>query len=134
MRFTCVFALACTFALTAPLASSHDASRDRLAVTLIDITSDATGSTFVSWSVATSAMRYDVYRGYDLDELELLAQTSSNWAFDHDPPSGDVWYVILSIDHSGSNIGGSRGACINHRGATGISIAVSHCLPTPHFM
>lgn len=130
MKSTSVFALACAILLASPLVGATDrASRERLAVTLIDI-SDL--GTQVTWSVGTMAVAYLVYRGPDNENLELLAETSSNFFFDDDPPTGDVHYLILSVDPYGSDIGRARGACVNHRGATGISIALVHCIPTPN--
>jgi hypothetical protein len=136
------FAVACTLALllAPPLVSSTGAEpRDALAVSVY--TADEVGA-IVTWTVAPGAIGYAVYRGDSPESATFLAHTPGNAFHDPDTPDRETWYVILSVhpQNGGRDLldprddfGGFRGSCISQRGATGVTVTASHCLPSDPF-
>jgi hypothetical protein len=127
MRFV-VFFISTLFLV--PLGMSSEAEpRDALEVSTWTV-DDA--SALSTWSPAPGALGYLVFRGETTDTAQLIGESATTSFFDATAPAEDAWYVIQSI-HPGAgwlDLGSpSRGACIKHRGATGLSITTAHCLP-----
>lgn len=119
--------LACSLLVSVPLAQSIGSPPPGLAVTILDVVDTGT---YVLWTPAKGAVSYDVYRGTDLDELVLIANVPGPSHIDRFVPDETVWYVVEAVMPHGGGLGESRGACLHHRGATGLTVTVSHCLPS----
>ena len=118
--------------LFAPLTSATDWSeaRDGIAMSVVRIEDE---HVYVSWTAAPGAVTYELYRGPSLDELSLLTQTPTLAFTDHEAPTGDTWYVVVSDvllpSTAGVEVGPMRGKCLIMRGLTGVSIHMASCAP-----
>lgn len=120
--------------LLAPVAHSSEAEpRDALEVSIwsIDVS-----SALVTWTPAPGAIGYLIFRGDTPETATLIGQSAATTFYDATAPLEEAWYVVLSVqsENGAFEIGSpSRGACIKHKGATGLSVTTAHCIPTRPF-
>lgn len=116
--------------LMLPLASSTEAEpRDALAVSLFDIEESAV---VVTWSAAPGAIAYDIYKGPTQKDLTLVGESTTTVWLDESAHTGTTWYVVVTKHAQGApelGLGAYRGACVNQRGTTGVSVTAAHCVP-----
>lgn len=117
--------------LLVPLAHSSEAEpRDALEVS---IWSFDVSSAFLSWTPAPGAIGYLIFRGDTPETATLIGQSATTTFYDATAPVEQAWYVILSVQSENGAfdiVSPSRGACIKHKGATGLSVTTAHCIPT----
>ena len=128
MRTVLAIVVALTFL---PTTSANDWSepRDGLSVSVLRVEDS---EVLVTWTAAPGAIAYQVFRGKDLDDLELISYTPQLQFRDRDAPDEDTWYVIVSHtppSSYGLDVGPMRGKCLSMRGLTGISVTLAHCAP-----
>lgn len=121
MRFLVAISLAL---FVAPLGGASAFSSERIVVTVLDIEGEVT---LVAWTPVAGAAGYEVFRGPSFDDLHLLSEVTISEYVDEKPKTGDVVYLIRSINTRTGGQTGSGGSCVERSGTTGVSVTTSSC-------
>ena len=117
--------------LCAPLAYSSEAEpRDALEVSIYTL--EETGA-IITWSASPGAVGYRIFRGDSPENVVFIGRSATTSFVDETAPAEQVWYVILSDQLNVGTIEAfspARGTCLKHKGLTGVSLTMAHCLPT----